>query len=156
MTATSETEEVLTGYASLLAGAGLADWNPDGTYTLSQTGILMKIMADGTGVPDRVVVLNLVPLTDEISNPLGRSMLQVAGRGVRNDPLDVDRLMDPIFRFLHGRTGDVFGSVTVVQMFRISSVPMGEDALTRSERADKYYLDIAAAPTALRPAGGSW
>jgi len=150
------TADVLTGVAQLIASAGIATWNPAGTYTVSQTGILMKIMADGTGVPDRVVVLNLVPLTDEISNPLGRSMLQVAGRGLRNQPLDVDALMDPIFDLLHGRTGDMFGSVTVVQMFRTSSVPMGEDALTRSERADKFYLDIAAAPTALRPVGGSW
>ncbi|OYV64455.1 MAG: hypothetical protein B7X07_06370 [Actinobacteria bacterium 21-64-8] len=153
MTATSD---VLTGIAQLIAGAGIATWNPTGSYALTDTGILMKIMADGTGVPDRVVVLNLIPLTDEVSNPLGRSMLQVAGRGLRNDPLDVDALMDPIFDLLHGRTGDVFGTVTVVQMFRTSSVPMGEDALTRSERADKFYLDIAAAPTALRPAGGSW
>lgn len=153
MTATSD---ILTGVAQLIAGAGIATWNPNGVYTLSQTGILMKIMADGAGVPDRVVVLNLVPLTDDISLPLGRSMLQVAGRGIRNQPLDVDALMDPIFDLLHGRTGDVFGTVTVVQMFRTSSVPMGEDALTRSERADKYFLDVAAAPTALRPAGGSW
>lgn len=150
------TSDVLTGIAQLIAGAGLATWNPNGVYTTSQTGILMKIMADGDTVPDRLLVLNLVPLTDEISNPLGRSMLQIAGRGARNNPLDVDALMDPVFDLLHGRTGDVFGSTTVVQMFRYSSVPMGEDSLIRSERADKYYLDIAAAPTALRPAGGSW
>jgi hypothetical protein len=150
------TSDILTGIAQLIAGASLATWNPSGTYTTNQTGILMKIMADGAGVPDRVVVLNLVPLTDEISNPRSRKMLQIAGRGVRNQPLDVDALMDPIFDLLHGRKGDIFGSVTVMQMFRTSSVPMGEDALVRSERADKYYLDIADVPTALRPAGGSW
>ncbi len=153
MTATSD---VLTGIAGLITGAGLATWNPNGGYQLTDTGILMKIMADGATVPDRVVVLNLVPLTDEVSNPRGRTMLQIAGRGIRNQPLDVDTLMDPIFDLLHGRKGDVFGSVTVVQMFRTSSVPMGEDALTRSERADKYYLDVAAAPTLNRPAAGSW
>lgn len=150
------TNDILTGIAQLIAGAGIAVWNPNGAYQLTDTGILMKIMADGAGVPDRVVVLNLVPLTDEISNPLGRSMLQVAGRGLRNQPLDVDALLDPIFDLLHGRKGDVFGSVTVVQMFRTSSVPMGEDALVRQERSDKYYLDVAAAPTTNRPAAGSW
>lgn len=150
------TSDVLTGIAQLIAGAGIATWNSNGSYTTNQTGILMKIMADGTGVPDRLLVLNLVPLTDEISLPRGRVMVQIAGRGIRNNPLDVDALMDPTCDLLHGRRGDVFGATTVMQMFRTSSVPMGEDSLVRSERADKYYLDLAVPPTANRPTAGSW
>lgn len=152
----SVTEDVLVGYANIIAAAGLATFNPSGVYQVTDTALLFKILSDGATFPDRAVVLNLIPLTDDISIPQGRSMLQVVGRGLRNQPVDVDRLMDPIFDLLQGRRNDIFGQTVVDQIYRTSSIPMGEDAMVRTERADKYYLDIAYAPTSLRPAGGSW
>lgn len=150
------TRDLLTGYAALIATAGIAVWNPSGVYRTTDTGIYVKTMPDGDTIPDRCVVLNVVPLTDDISMPVGRVMIQVAGRGARGNPFDVDDILDPIFDLLQGRTGDTFGSTTVDQIFRQSSVPMGQDTQARWTRADKYFADLAVAPTVLRPAGGSW
>lgn len=150
------TRDILTGYAALIAGAGIGVWNPAGVYQTTDTGIFLKTMPDGTTVPDRCVVLNVIPLTDDIVMPQGRVLIQVAGRGARNNPLDVDDILDPIMNLFQGRTNDVFGSTTVIQLFRQGSVPMGADDLWRWTRADKYFADLGVAPTSLRPAGGAW
>lgn len=150
------TRDLLTGYAALIDGSGIGVWNPSGVYRTTDTGIFVKTMPDGDTIPDRCVVLNVVPLTDDISMPVGRVMIQVAGRGVRGNPFDVDDILDPVFDLFQGRTGDTFGTTTVDQIFRQSSVPMGQDAQARWTRADKYFADLAVAPTVLRPAGGSW
>lgn len=148
------TKDILEGIATLLAGAGLGlTYNPNGVYTTGQTGIFMKTMPDA---PDRCVTLNLVDTDDHPTMPLGEKMLQVRGRGARNNPLDVDEILDPIFNFLHGRTDVTLGAQTAVQILRKVSAPMGSDDLHRWERADQYYADVDAAPTALRPEGGSW
>lgn len=148
------TKELLTGIAEYLAGAGLGlSWNPSGTYTTNQVGIFAVFMPDS---PDRVVVLTLVDTGDDPSMPLGSKMLQVRGRGARNDPLDVAEILDPIFDVLHGRTNWAIGSQVIVQCLRRVSAPMGLDSNHRNERADQYYLDVDAIPTSLRPAGGAW
>lgn len=150
------TEDVLVGVAELIAAADLASWNPVGIYPLSATAIFLKTMPDGDGIPDRVVTLNLIPVTADVSMPYGTYFLQVACRGQRNDPLDVDRVADPVFDVLHGLTGVIFGATRVTQLRFQSGTPMGQDANTRWERADKYLADIDSAPTILRPQGGSW
>jgi hypothetical protein len=106
--------------------------------------------------PDRVITLTAVNQGDDITMPLGQVMVQVRGRGLPNRPTDVDDLLDSIFAVLHGTTNLVFGSVTVVQMNRKVSVPMGMDDSKRWERVDQYYLDLDFPPTANRPAQGSW
>lgn len=152
------TRDILTGYAGIIAAAGIGTWSSDPSvvYPTTGTGIYAKTMPDGDTVPDRCIVLNVVPLTDDISMPVGRVMMQIAARGVRGDPFDVDDILDPVFDLLQGRTGDTFGATTVDQIFRQSSVPMGQDSQARWTRADKYFADLAVAPTVLRPAGGSW
>lgn len=148
------TKDILDGIAQLLAGAGLGlTFNSAGVYTTGQTGIFMMTMPDA---PDRCVTLNLVDRADDPTMPLGEKMLQVRGRGNRNDPLDVGELLDPIFDVLHGRTNLTVGGQTIIQILRRVSAPMGSDSLHRSERADQYYMDVDAAPTALRPEQGSW
>lgn len=150
----ASTTELLDGFATTIAAAGLASWNPTGVYTSGQTGIFRKILpAD----PDRAIALTLVNTDDDVTMPLGQKMLQVKGRGVPNNPTDVDDLLDSIFDILHGATGLVFGGQTVIQCLRRVSVPMGMDeASHRWERLDQYYLDVDAAPTANRPEQGAW
>lgn len=148
------TKDILEGIAQLIAGAGLSiTWNPAGLYTARQTGIFMMTMPDA---PDRCVTLSLVDNTDDPTMPLGRKMLQVRGRGNRNDPLDVGELLDPIFDILHSRTNLVVGGQTIIQILREVSAPMGADDNHRWERADQFYMDVDAAPTLLRPVQGSW
>jgi hypothetical protein len=147
----SVTNDILTGYSNLIASASLGVFKTSGVYLASDLGIYWKIMPDA---PDRVIVLNLIPLTDEVNMPLGRSILQIAARGARNKPIDVDDILDPIFDLLQNRTNDIFGATTVVQCLRMGSTPMGQDENVRFERADKYDLDLSQAPTALRPVSG--
>ncbi len=152
----SDMRNVMVGIAGLLNTAGVGKFNPSGVYSTSDTGIIFKIMPDGTGVPDRVIVLNAFVLTADVSMPFDRVLLQVAMRGLRNNPLDVDDLGDQVFNVLHGATYQTFGSASAAQILFSTSVPMGEDALTRSTRADRYFIDLDASPTVLRPIGGSW
>lgn len=148
------TKELLEGIATFLAGAGVGvTWSADGVYTSTQTGIFMMHTPQA---PDRVVVLNLVDNADDPTMPLGQKMLQVRGRGNPNDPLDVAELLDPIFDVLHGRTNWPIGGQTIIQILRRVSAPLGADSSVRFERVDQYYMDVDAAPTALRPDRGSW
>lgn len=152
----SDMRNVMVGIAGLLNTAGVGKFNPSVVYATTDTGIFFKIMPDGTGVPDRVIVLNAFVLTADVSMPADRVLLQVAMRGLRNNPLDVDDLGDQVFDVLHGATYKPFGTASAAQILFSTSVPMGEDALTRSTRADRYFIDLDATPTVLRPIGGSW
>ena len=152
----SNTRDVMVGVAQLLAAANVGTFRSSGVYSTGETGIIFKIMPDGTNVPDRVIVLNAFILTADVSIPFDRYLLQVALRGVRNNPLDVDDLGDAVNDTLHGLTAQTLGASTGVQIIFSSSVPMGEDSLTRSIRADKYFIDLSVPPTSLRPDGGSW
>lgn len=150
----SATSDLLAGIAQMIAGAGLGiTFNAGGVYTAGQTGVFMKIMP---AAPDRVVTLAAVIQGDDVSMPLGQIMVQVRGRGLPNRPVDVDDLLDSIFGVLHGTTNLVFGSVTVIQMNRRVSVPMGMDDSKRWERIDQYYLDVDFPATTNRPEQGSW
>jgi hypothetical protein len=148
----TNTEDLLNGFAALIAGsvAGVT-WSP--TAIPVNGGIVLKTMPDK---PDRVIVLNIIPMAAEVSNPRNTVMLQVATRGIANDPIDCDRLADPILDILHGAKGFTVGAITVMQCNWTSGIPMGQDALFRSERVDKYYIDFAPPPTANRPTAGSW
>lgn len=148
----SDTTDLLTGLAAMIAAAGLGiDYDPEAVYTSDQTGIVMKAMP---AAPDRVVTLNAVWQGDNVAIPAGQCMVQVRGRGLPGQPLDVDELLDSIKPILHGATGLVFGGVTVDQMYRKVRAPLGADASKRWECVDQYYLDVATQPTALQPASG--
>lgn len=150
------TRELLSGMAQLIADANIGSWNPSGVYATSDTGIYMKTMPDGDTIPDRCIVLNAVPVSDDWSQPEGQIMVQVACRGSRGNPLDVDDIADAIFDVFQSRLGDVFGTTTVIQITRKGAVPMGQDAQFRWTRADKYFADVSVAATTRRPNGGFW
>ena len=122
----SVTDDLLNGHANLIAAAGLGVFNPSGVYAPSDLAIYLKIMPDA---PDRCIVLNWIPLTDEVNLPEGTGLLQ-------------------------NKTGYTLGSTTVDQCLRVGAVPMGQDSLVRFERADKYSLMVAQTPTSLRPYSG--
>lgn len=149
----STTGDLVDGIAGIIVAAGLATFNPNGVYQPTDTGIFEKIMP---AAPNRVITLTAVYQGDDITMPLGQVMVQVRGRGVPNKPRDVDDLLDPIFNILHGATYLTLGSVTVIQMNRRVSTPMGMDDSKRWERVDQYYLDVDFPATTNRPAQGSW
>lgn len=146
----SSTADLLHGLAQMLADAGVVTYNADGTpYTSGQTGVLFKDMAPD---PDRIVVLS--PFNANSDQPLitlGRQPVQVRCRG-NADPLDVDTLADDVFTVLHGATNLTFGSVHVVQILRVNSIPLGVDEQSlRWERSDNYDIDVDLPTSANRP-----
>lgn len=148
----SVTTDLLEGIAGMIvAGVAGTTYNPSAATV--NGGILLKFMPAS---PDRVITLTAVFQGDDITMPLGQVMVQVRGRGLPNRPTDVDDLLDSIFTVLHGTTNLTFGSVTVIQMNRKVSVPMGMDDSKRFERVDQFYLDLDFPASANRPAQGSW
>lgn len=150
------TRDIFTGLVGMITTAGLAVFHPTTAYASTDTAIYPKTLPDGTGVPDKAIAINIVPFTDNVTLPAGLTMVQIVGRGARNDPLSVDDILDPIFDILHGATRLTWGQTGVIQILRNSSIPFPEDANHRTERVDKYYLDLDYPPTSLRPDGGSW
>lgn len=148
----SITNDLIGGFANLIAAAGIATFSPTGTYTAGQTGIFFKIV---NPTPDRIVTLTAYQIDDDPTLPQSRFGVQVRCRGTQ-DPRDVDELGDSIFDIMHGLTQRTFGSSTLIQCMRQSSITLGQDDLKRWDRADAYYCDVATPPTINRPAGGSW
>lgn len=150
--------DLLEGIAGMIA-AGVPgatyETDPATAFSPDQTAIVMMVMPE---TPDRVIAVNAVPMTDSPTLPHGVVMVQVACRGRAGSALDVNTLADAVCDVLHGTTNLTFGSVSVEQMNRTSSIPMGQDDHTpaRFERVDKFYLDVAYPPTVNRPSNGSW
>ncbi|TIH33679.1 phage tail terminator protein [Subtercola vilae] len=145
---------LLDGLAKFAASANIGfTYTPNGLYSASQTGIYVVALPDK---PDRAMTLTAVNQGDDITNAFGQVMVQARFRGLPNQPLDTENLGDSVFDVFHGTTNLIFGGVTVVQMNRRVSIPMGQDAAKRFERVDQYYLDVSTPTTTNRPAGGSW
>lgn len=146
--------DISNGIANLLASAGLGiTFTPSGVYTSGQTALVMKVVPT---TPDRVVVLSVIPMSDDLSAPSGQVFVQIRTRGLPNNPLDVDDLADSIRPILHGLKGLVWGSVHLVQMFRNNAVTLGQDESKRWERVDDYTLDVEYPATVLVPDGGTY
>lgn len=139
MTAT----DIANGFAQIIVGASIGVFNPDGKYQAADTAIVMKNVPVS---PDRLVTITVVPLTDDAAVSQGQVMVQLRYRGVPNLPLDVDDLGDSVFPLFHGLRSTQMGSVYVVQCLRQQSVPLGQDAAKRWERADQFYLDVEYPP----------
>jgi hypothetical protein len=142
---------MLAGVAQLLdsSAVGVFDLNRIWNATDTETAILFKDMPP---IPNRVISLS--PFGADSDQPeitLGRQQIQVRGRGT-SDPRDVDDLLDAAFTVLHGATNLTFGSVHVVQILRINTIPMGMDEQARRwHRADNYALDVDYPTTPNRP-----
>lgn len=150
----SAAQDLTDGVAALLAANATPTitWHPASGYSDSETGIYRKKLPAG----GRAIAISVVFQGDDPSLPLGKVMVQLRARGSKNDPIDVDNLLDSCFDVLHGTTNLAMGACTVVQMNRSVSVPLGMDDATGWERADQYYLDVSFPPTITRPAAGSW
>jgi hypothetical protein len=145
------TFDLIAGLAQLLEDAGLVTYRSDGTnYTPTETGVGYKYMPE---LPNRFVTLTPYGANnDQPVTTLGNQPVQVKMRGTA-DPQDVDDLGDGIFQALHGVTDRMFGSVHVVQILRVSSIPLGmEEQARRWLRSDNYSIDVDLPGTPLRPA----
>ncbi|MGD6750992.1 minor capsid protein [Streptomyces sp. BH105] len=128
------TNSLTDGLASLIAGAGLAVYRPNGIYTTGETGITIAIMPD---TPDGVICLTPYPVedTDLTDTVTGIQVRMRQGR----DPRLVEQLAEDIFDLLHNRRGLVLGGINVALIWRQSQAPMGQDAHGRQEISANYY-----------------
>lgn len=128
------TRSLLEGLAVLIADAGLAVYDPEGTYTAEQTGITIAVMPD---TPDRIICLTPYPVQDtDLTDAVTAVQIRLrAGR----DPRVLDDLADDLFDLLHNRRGLVLGGVRVALLWRQSQAPMGQDTHGRMELAANYY-----------------
>lgn len=144
----SFTDDVLSGFAVLLAGSSIGlTWQPSGVYTASQSGItLLAVPAD----PARIVALGMTWMNADPSQAISRGELQVRSRGVDADPRDVFLLDDSIQDVLLGNY-----PLTLSTGVRVSTVALlgggslGQDENQRWGWSSNYVLDVYR-PTAHR------
>lgn len=145
----SVTGDILDGVARLLDAAGVATYRSDGSaYLATETAITFK---DLPPTPDRVIALAAFGASDQPVITLGSQQIQVRARGT-SDPRDVDSILDAAFVALHGASNLTFGSVHVVQILRVNTIPLGMDEQDRRwQRSDNYALDVDLPTSANRP-----
>lgn len=146
----SSTTDLLNGIAQMLADAGVVTRRTDGSdFTDGETALSFKNLP---ATPDRVVVLSPFGAhSDQPQITLGTQPIQVRCRGT-SDPWDVEDLADAAFDVLHGAANLTFGSVHVVQILRVNSIPLGMDEQDqRWQRSDNYDIDVDLPTTANRP-----
>jgi hypothetical protein len=135
----SDVNAVLLGMAEALDSAGAATYRPEGGYLADETALVFGPVPTD---PDRAVGLTFYGSTDHPSEPEAVYRVQAWCRGVPGDSLDANEVADAVFRALHGRESLSWHGVFVVQVLRISSVPVGADAAGRSQRADNYEVTV--------------
>ncbi len=124
--------------ALVLDTAGAGVWKPDGAYTKTETGIILKKMPTA---PDNTIVLTLYgrdtnpspALTHEIIN------LQVRVRTAKGRPDSVDTLAEHVTAALHGDHLNWSG-IAITKCHRISYLPLGFDANDRPEISLNFQL----------------
>jgi hypothetical protein len=150
----STIDDLHTGFATLLAAAGVGQYQTDPTVPYGD-GAAVIVSEAMPASPDRAIALTLFPLTVNTTLASNRYLLQVRARGLQNNATDSRDLDEAVMNALVGLTNRVFGSALVVQVLFYSSVPLGQDDSVRFERSTKYFVDVDVPPTSLRPEGGA-
>lgn len=144
----SATLDFLEGCAGLLVAASVGVYRPDGpAYIAAEVAITLTNMPDD---PDQVITLTAyLPGGDDPNLPMGRMVLQARTRGT-TDPRTEFAIRDAVYAVFQGTKHVQFGSVHLIQMVNLSSVPMGRDLSGRQEFANNFMADIDMAPTTNR------
>lgn len=134
----SFTGDLLAGLAQYLADAGAGIYRAAGDYQADEIAIVFGVMPEQ---PDSVILLSPYPVTDDPS--LSDSVVAIQARcRAGADLRDVEAIADTVFDVLHGATQFDAGAVRVVDCYRQSGVPLGQDQNNRLEHADNYYLTV--------------
>lgn len=136
----SVTEDLLDGLANALVVAGIGTYRTDGSaYQAAETAITLAKMP---AAPDRCVVLTDYPLSDDPKFPMGVVGVQFKMRGLPNAVRDVMRLRDSIYALLNGLEHQQYGTVHANQIYRSTSIPLGQDEGGRFTYSDNFYVDV--------------
>jgi hypothetical protein len=140
----SDVNAVLFGMAEHLDAEAVATYRPEGGYLADETAVVFGPVPTD---PDRAVGLTFYGSTDHPSDDLSTYRVQAWCRGNPGDSLDANEVADGLFRALHGRESLSWHGVFVVQVLRISVVPVGADAADRAQRADNYEVTVQTTST---------
>ncbi|GAA1395149.1 minor capsid protein [Catellatospora coxensis] len=131
------TSRLLVGLAQHLHAAGVATYRATGAYQTNEIGIFFRKIPQS---PDRFVSLAEYPLGTTLQGMADHlTGVQIRLRGT-TDPRVCDDLADAIFDELDGLTGARWGEIPIVQMWRQSYTPLGEDGNGRWERSENFYV----------------
>lgn len=132
--------DLLKGLAQLLASEGVGTWTESGSYTSTQTGIVIDAAPETL---NRMIQLSLYPVDDDESQNTDVVGLQVIARWEGGNPLPSRQLDTQVFNRLQGRNGFTLSTgVQVAYCKRVSGVSLGIDASKRWARSSNYYLTV--------------
>ncbi|XVU25809.1 minor capsid protein [Actinoplanes sp. CA-054009] len=131
------TSRLLTGAAEHLAAAGIGTWNPDGVYTETEVGILVRAVPSS---PDRIITLAPYVVASTPGEADVTAGLQIRVRGTK-DPRACEDLGDAIFELLDGAEDLRWGGIPIVQVYRQSYASLGADGNGRWEISHNYYVE---------------
>lgn len=142
------TRDLLVGLAGELDTAGVGVYSTSSVVADPSTGIYF---GKTPATPNRTITLATYFTDDELKIAASTYRVNVNLRGTPYDTLDAVDLSDAVFSVLHGLERRSYGSVALVQMYRVNSIELGTDDLDRSERSDNYELLLDMPVTVLRP-----
>lgn len=142
------TTDLLTGIAGMLQTAGIGVTASGTPFAPTDTAITYL---DQPADPDHAITLTDYPVSDDARLPLTEVGVQIRMRGAPSDWQGVLAIRDAVYTLLQSATNLPFGSITVIQLLRHSSLPDGQDDLMRYEYVDNYYADIDLPATVNRP-----
>lgn len=132
--------EFLEGFARLLAAASAGTWKATGTYTSSETGIMLGLLPQ---TPDRVIALAAYGVEDDPALSDSTIGLQVTTRWGGQDPREVGKSTARVFDALQGlHDTNLLTGIRVVQCLRRSWVSLGQDANARWRTVQNFYVDV--------------
>lgn len=136
----SVTEDLLDGLIGTLVAAGIGVYaTPPAVYAATDTAL---VLGRTPTTPDRCVVLNDYPLSDNPSLPMGEVGVQFKMRGLPNSIRDAMRLRDSIYVALNGLEHQQYGTAHANHIYRFTSVPPGQDDSNRFVYIDSYHVDV--------------
>lgn len=144
------TSRLLVGLAQHLDANSIGDWDPTGTYTADQVGILIRAVPS---TPDTVITLApYVNATAERGLGDLTTGVQLRFRGT-TDPRVCEDLADEAFDLLDSSGFQVWGTppadIVIADVYRASYTSLGQDSNGRWEASHNYFVE-AMRPTTNR------
>ena len=130
--------DLLVGFAQLLADATVGTWSTSAAYSAGDKGITLQVLPTS---PDDVIALSTYPVTDDPTLSDSVTGLQVMTRQTGADPRPTNDLADSVFDQLQGLAGvDLSTGLHVVFCEHRSGSLLGQDDNKRWSRSDNYYV----------------
>lgn len=140
------TSDLLTGIAIDLDAAGIGVYRPSGAYQPGEIAIVIRAIPQA---PDQLITLATYAVDNGLRGMADHTTgVQMRIRGT-DDPDVADGIADQIFDRYDSSGRLTLNGIPVVDMWRQSYTPLGQDGNRRWELSHNYYIE-AMRPTANR------